>query len=108
MPAVLVDANVLLDVLDPKATWHGWSTATLARVAGDSPLVINPLIFAEVSIGFKQSSEVEAALPPEQFEREPLPWEAAFRAGKAFVEYRRRGGSRRSPLPDFTLARTPR
>jgi predicted nucleic acid-binding protein len=35
--------------------------------------------------------------------RDPLPWEAAFVAGKAFLAYRRRGGSKTAPLPDFYI-----
>ena len=100
MPDVLVDSNVLLDVLTEDADWYGRSSARLAAVAEDHALVINPVVYAEVSIGFARIEEVEAAMPADVFRREALPWEAAFLAGKCFLRYRRSGGSRRSPLPD--------
>jgi hypothetical protein len=66
-------------------------------------LVINPIIYAEVSIGFERIEDLDGVLPADSFRRDPLPWEAAFLAGKCFLAYRRRGGSRRSPLPDFYI-----
>lgn len=75
----------------------------LARCADTGILLINPIIYAEVSVGFKRIEELDDLLPADSFRRDPLPWEAAFLAGKCFLEYRRRGGSRRSPLPDFYI-----
>jgi len=75
----------------------------LARCAESGMLVINPIIYAEVSVGFERIEELDAVLPLESFRRDPLPWEAAFLAGKCFLAYRRRGGARRSPLPDFYI-----
>ncbi len=75
----------------------------LARCAEGGMLVINPIIYAEVSIGFERIEELEEVFPADSFRRDPLPWEAAFLAGKCFLEYRRRGGARRSPLPDFYI-----
>lgn len=66
-------------------------------------LVINPLIYAEVSVGFARIEELEEAIPCELYLRQPLPFEAAFLAGKAFLTYRRRGGARLTPLPDFYI-----
>jgi len=100
---VLVDSNVLLDVLTEDTHWFEWSAATLARVAEREPLAINPVIYAEVSVGFDRIEDMEAALPAQRFHRLALPWEAAFLAGKCFIAYRRRGGARRSPLPDFYI-----
>jgi predicted nucleic acid-binding protein len=100
---VLVDSNVLLDVLTEDAKWFPWSATQLAKAADQTTVAINPLIFAEVSIGFAGLEELEKALPDGRFRRLPLPWEAAFRAGKCFLDYRRRGGARRSPLPDFYI-----
>jgi len=100
---VLVDSNVLLDVLTEDPVWYAWSLATLAAAADQSSLAINPLVYAEVSIGFERIEELEEALPPETFRRLPLPWPAAFLAGKCFLAYRRAGGKRRSPLPDFYI-----
>ncbi len=103
MSAVLVDSNVLLDVLTEDERWFGWSSEALARSASDGTLGINPIIYAEVSIRFATIEELEDALPPASFHRFPLPWEAAFLAGKCFLDYRRRRGDRRAPLPDFYI-----
>ena len=100
---VLVDSNVLLDVATDDPVWGAWSSGTLAALAERAPLIINPIIYAELSIGFATIEELDAALPPSLYRREPLPWEAGFLAGKCFVRYRRRGGERRSPLPDFYI-----
>lgn len=103
MTPVLVDSNVILDVATEDARWATWSSATLAMLADETNLVVNPLIYAEVSVGFERIEDLEAALPREVFRREALPYEAAFLAGKAFLSYRRRGGGRTSPLPDFCI-----
>jgi predicted nucleic acid-binding protein len=100
---VLVDSNVLLDILEDDPVWFDWSSMQISRCAEDSILVINPIIYAEVSIGFNRVEELEEALPADIFECRPLPWEAAFLAGKCFLTYRRSGGIRRSPLPDFFI-----
>jgi hypothetical protein len=100
---VLVDSNVLLDVMTDDPRWGAWSAETLARVADEEILAINALIYAEVSIGFETVEALEAALPFELFRREDLPYEAGFLAGKVFLLYRRAGGVRRSPLPDFYI-----
>ena len=100
---VLVDSNVILDIATQDPRWGEWSAEVLAAVAENSVLVINPVIYAEVSVGFDSIEELDLALPSDAFRRDPLPYESAFLAGKAFVQYRRRGGSRRSPLPDFYI-----
>jgi predicted nucleic acid-binding protein len=101
MTAILVDSNVILDVLTVDPQWYDWSAQQLEDLANQGNLIINPIIFAEVSVGFNQPDELEAALPETFFQREGLPYEAAFLAGKAFLRYRQQGGNRRSPLPDF-------
>lgn len=103
MTAVLVDSNVLLDLLTEDAAWFAWSSAALARQAEGARLVINPVIYAEVSVRFSRIEDLDAALPAETFEREPLPYAAAFLAGKAYLAYRRQGGRRLAPLPDFFI-----
>ena len=103
MPEILVDSNVILDVLTEDPRWFESSSARLAELSEDHLLVINPIIYAEVSIGFDLIEDLEAALPADFFRREDLPWEAAFLAGKCFLKYRRAGGPRRSPLPDFYI-----
>ena len=100
---VLVDSNVLLDVATNDPSWGDWSARALAEVAEHTTLIINPIIYAEVSIGYTAIEALDAVLPATVYRREPLPWEAAFLAGKSFLLYRRRGGSRTSPLPDFYI-----
>ncbi|MFC1707509.1 type II toxin-antitoxin system VapC family toxin [Planctomycetota bacterium] len=103
MKPVLVDSNVILDVATEDPDWEAWSTRALQQCAEQAVLVINPLIYAEVSIGFTRVEELEEALPPDLYRRDLLPYESAFLAGKAFVAYRKRGGARTSPLPDFYI-----
>jgi predicted nucleic acid-binding protein len=100
---VLVDSNVLLDIATNDAEWSDWSSRALAECAEHASLLINPIIYAEVSIGFSTVEALDAALPAASYAREPLPWEAGFLAGKCFLAYRRRGGARSSPLPDFYI-----
>lgn len=103
MSRVLVDSNVLLDVLTEDPVWFAWSSEALAELAERSILVLNPIIYAEVSVRFDRIEDLDEALPGDRFAREPLPWEAAFLAGKCYQAYRRRGGERRSPMPDFYI-----
>ena len=100
---VLVDSNVLLDIATNDPEWSDWSGKALAECVEQTTLVINPIIFAEVSICYSTIEALEVALPATLYQREPLPWEAGFLAGKCFVQYRRRGGLRNSPLPDFYI-----
>ena len=95
----LVDTNILLDVITEDPKWHGWSASALRDAAEQSVLAINPIIFAEVSMKFDRIEDADRALV--DFERRPLTYEAGFLAGKAFLAYRRRGGTKRSPIPDF-------
>lgn len=100
---VMVDSNVLLDLLEEDKHWFSWSAEQVQRIAETSALIINPVIYAEVSVGFQRIEELETVLASEFFERRPIPYEAAFLAGKCFARYRRLGGVRRSPLPDFFI-----
>jgi predicted nucleic acid-binding protein len=103
MTAILVDSNVLLDIMTEDTRWRGWSVEAIERMADDARLVINPVIYAEVSVRYSQIEDLEAALPKAIFDREPIPYEAAFLAGKCFLAYQRGGGAKRSPLPDFFI-----
>lgn len=103
MSRILVDANVLLDVMTDDPQWYAWSAEQLDACAANTELCINPIVYAEVSVGFARIEELDDALPPDAFTRLALPWEAGFLAGKAFVRYRRAKGSRTSPLPDFFI-----
>ena len=101
--ATLVDTNVLLDVLTEDPVWLEWSSEALAAAAESGPLWINPIIYAEVSVRFSKIEDLEGALPPNDYRRAQLPREAAFLAGKAFIQYRRNGGAKTSTLPDFYI-----
>jgi hypothetical protein len=103
MTPLMVDANVILDVATQDPVWAERSSRLLAREAEGAQLVINPIIYAEVSVGYGRVEDLEAALPADFFRRENLPWEAAFLAGKCFLAYRRRGGKKTSTLPDFYI-----
>jgi predicted nucleic acid-binding protein len=100
---ILVDSNVILDILTEDKKWFSWSSKTLADCAEQNILVINPMIYAEVSIRFERIEDLEDALSPSHFRRDSLPWEAAFLAGKCFLAYRRKGGRKSAPLPDFFI-----
>jgi predicted nucleic acid-binding protein len=102
-PLTLVDSSVILDIVTEDPAWADWSETALARARDDSLLVINPIVYAEVSTGFDRIEDLDDSLPAEDFQREALPYEAGFLAGKAFLAYRRRGGQKRSPLPDFYI-----
>ena len=99
----MVDANVLLDVMTSDPAWGAWSGERIEQLADSCTLVINQAIYAEVSVGFERIEDLESALPETYVTRESIPWEAAFLAAKCFVNYRRRGGLRSSPLPDFFI-----
>lgn len=100
---ILVDSNVLIDIIGGDPAWGEWSEAALVDAADREEVAINPIIYAEISIGYPTERALEAALEPTGLHRLPLPYGAAFVAGKAFLEYRRRGGARTSPLPDFYI-----
>ncbi len=103
MDAVLVDSNVLLDIVTNDPVWGDWSSRALERTADEAILVINAVIYAEVSIGFGAIEDLEDAVPVDLYRREALPYEAGFLAGKCFLRYRRGGGLKRSPFPDFYI-----
>jgi hypothetical protein len=102
-PVTLLDSCVLIDIATDNPKWAQWSDSAVSSAFDDGPVVINPIIYAEVSIGYDNVEDLDAALPASDYGREPLPYAAGFLAGKAFLGYRRRGGQRRSPLPDFYI-----
>ena len=102
-PATLVDSCVLIDVLADDPKWADWSLDQLDQLGNQAPLVINPLILAEISPRFERAADLEAALAALPLKREPLPWDAAFLAGQAFKAYRAQRGAKTSPLPDFYI-----
>ena len=103
MTAVMAKSNVLLNLMTEDRRWLSWSAEAVEKAADRFRLVINPIIYAEVSIRYSRIEDLEAALPKAMLDREAIPYEAAFLAGKCFLAYRQRGGRKRSPLPDFFI-----
>jgi len=103
MPDILVDSNVILDVLEGDPNWCDWSVENLEKYSESHRLIINPIIYAEISIGFERIEELEDALKVGDFKLAAIPKEALFLAGKAFLKYRLQRGPRVSPLPDFFI-----
>jgi predicted nucleic acid-binding protein len=99
----LIDSCVLLDIATDDPKWADWSDNAVARARDEGRVVVNPIVYAEVSVGYGAIEDLEAALPPEDYAREQLPYEAGFLAGKAFLAYRKRGGQKTAPLPDFYI-----
>lgn len=103
MKSVLVDSCVILDIVTEDPKWYSWSAEKLEEYSQKHELVINPIIYSEISIGFQKIEEVEEALPATIFKRVNLPWEACFLAGKCFYRYKKLGGHKTLPLPDFFI-----
>jgi len=101
--ARMLDTNVLLDILTADPKWLEWSQAQFRKAAAEGPISINPVLYAELAASFESREELDHWLRPSLFKRLPLPYEAGFRASRAFRAYRRAGGSRTSPLPDFYI-----
>jgi len=101
--ATLVDSCVLIDVLADDPNWAEWSLMQLERCAQMGPLVINPIILAEISPRFERAADLDAALAGLPLQRDALPWDAAFLAGQAFKVYRQLQGQKSAPLPDFYI-----
>ena len=101
--STLVDSNVLIDLLEKPDDRNTWSSRQV-REAGDlGPVVVNPIVLAELAIGFDDVLALDRFLMGIDMTREGLPWTAAFQAGKAHAVYRRRGGLRQRTLPDFLI-----
>jgi len=103
MTGTLVDSSVFLDIATSDHRWLEWSQQALASAAREGPLVINPVVYAEVSVGYERVEDLDQVLPEDVVVRAAIPYEAAFLAAKAFVVYRQRGGRRAHPLPDFFI-----
>jgi len=101
MRPTLVDSSVILDIATKDPVWLEWSREALASATDEGQVVINPLVYAEVSVRYATMEEVDALLSV--FRREPLPYVAGFLAGKCFKAYRARRGKRTSPMPDFYI-----
>jgi predicted nucleic acid-binding protein len=99
----LVDTNVLFDFLTEDSKFFDWSAAMLEQASNTGTVAINQVVYAEVSIRYSTVEELNDDLSVDYFARLSIPWEAAFLAGRAFARYKRQGGTRRSPLPDFFI-----
>ncbi|MEI8304680.1 MAG: type II toxin-antitoxin system VapC family toxin [Burkholderiales bacterium] len=100
---LLVDTNVLVDVLQDDPDWADWSIGQLRAQAVMHQLTINPIIYAEISLSFSTLEILDSAVSTLGLELREIPRPALFLAAKAFVQYRRRGGSKRQVLPDFFI-----
>jgi predicted nucleic acid-binding protein len=99
---ILVDSNIILDILTEDPNWYDWSASTLETLAEDNKLIINDVIYSEISISFRYIEELEEILT-NSFIIQPIPKEALFLAGKVFVKYKNAGGVKQSTLPDFFI-----
>jgi predicted nucleic acid-binding protein len=103
MKGVLVDSNIILDVFLNDLKWADWSESKLVEYSEHTSLYINAIIYSEISIGFELIEDLESALGKAGFQLLEIPKEALFLAGKAYIEYKRRTGVKRTPLPDFFI-----
>ncbi len=103
MTGILFDTNVLLDIATADATWLGWSERQFRAAIAQGPILINPIIYAELAPAFATQSDLDGWLDPAIFRRLALPYTAGWLAASAFVKYRRAGGNKSSPLPDFYI-----
>ena len=101
--ATLVDTNVLLDLVTDDPRWADWSVRELERAALRGRLVINDVIYAELSVRYAGIEALDAMVAAVGLSLEALPRPALFLAGKAFLDFRRRGGGRSGVLPDFFI-----
>lgn len=99
----LFDTSVLLDIASADPIWLAWSEQQLRNAAVQGPIFINPIIYAELAPAFSSNAELDKWLAPDIFQRLPLPYDAGWRASQAFSSYRRSGGTKTSPLPDFCI-----
>jgi predicted nucleic acid-binding protein len=99
----LIDTNVLLDLATDDPVWADWSVRQLDVAAVKGPLVINDVVYAELSVGFERIEELDDLLDEAGVTLEEMPREALFLAGKAFRRYRAAGGARMGVLPDFFI-----
>ena len=100
---ILFDTNVLLDIATADPVWLAWSEKEFRTAAAQGPIPINPIIYAELAPAFASAADLERWLDGAVFQRLPLPYAAGWIAAQAFLKYRRSGGMKTSPLPDFYI-----
>ena len=103
MKGILVDSNVILDLFLNDPAWADWSEATLEKYSQQAILYINSIIYSEISIGFELIEDLENTIAKAGFQMLEIPKEALFLAGKVFLKYKKRRGTKRTPLPDFFI-----
>ena len=103
MAVILIDSCVVADLAEPDSAWFEWSAVTLEQLDQNNTFVINPMIYAECSVEFERIEAVEALFKHLGFESKPIPKEALFLAGKAFLQYKKRKGRKTNVLPDFFI-----
>ncbi|MGE6742771.1 type II toxin-antitoxin system VapC family toxin [Allorhizobium pseudoryzae] len=103
MTSSVVDTNILIDVLGPASQSRTWSLEALKRCFDEGELVLNPVIWSELSASPLSEQDISLAVGWLDLKREPLSYEVAFRAGKAHLAYRKAGGVRERTLPDFLI-----
>jgi predicted nucleic acid-binding protein len=103
MAEYLADSSVLLDVITADRAWADWSMDQLEQASADGTVFIDPVVYSEISIGFSRIEELETAIREGGLVWSEIPREALFLAGKAYRSYRKSGGSRSAPLPDFFI-----
>ncbi|MSO14625.1 type II toxin-antitoxin system VapC family toxin [Rickettsiales endosymbiont of Trichoplax sp. H2] len=101
--SIIIDSNIILDILTEDRTWFKWSSEMLEEYAENNELIINQIIYAEISIKFSRIEELDGVIKEANIKCENLPWEAGFLAGKCFMQYKKRGGGKGSVLPDFYI-----
>lgn len=101
---VLIDSNVILDIVTNDKHWCNWAIDTLEQYRKKYRLMINSIVYSEISIGFSKIEDLEKVLQLGEFGLLEIPREALFLAGKVFLEYRRNSGTKTSCLPDFFIA----
>jgi predicted nucleic acid-binding protein len=103
MSGFLFDSNVLLDIATADPTWLVWSEGQFRVAAAQGPILINPIIYAELAPAFATQADLDRWLDPAVFQRLALPYAAGWLTAQAFLKYRRAGGAKNSPLPDFYI-----
>ena len=99
----LVDTNIWIDCMDPDSTWHTWAVDQLQACSERAPLHVNLVIYTELLVPEPAVEALDALLDVYETQRSALPWSCASLAGGAFRQYRRSGGLRHTPLPDFFI-----